>query len=52
MFILSLEPLLWRIRSNPHIAGVQVSKAPHKVAAFTDDLLFFAGILEILPNLI
>lgn len=41
IFILTLEPLLWRIRSNLDIAGVQVGKESHKVAAFADDLLFF-----------
>lgn len=40
-FILSLEPLLAVIWSNPDIAGFKVGDEEHKLAAFADDVLFF-----------
>lgn len=43
LFVLSLEPLLAGIRSNPDIGGIWIGDVEHKVAAFVDDLLFILG---------
>ena len=53
IFVLCLEPLLCRIRSSPDIAGIQSGGEQHKVAAFADDLLFFATNPSLsLPNIL
>lgn len=51
--VLTLEPLLNRIRSNPHIKGIQINEKTYKVAAFADDMLLFLSAPHIsIPNLI
>lgn len=53
LFILTLEPLLNRIRSNPDIRGITVAKQIYKLAAFADDLLLFLSEPHIsIPNLL
>lgn len=49
-FILTLEPLLRYVSSNPDITGVQVGRTSHKIAAFADDLLFFYHQLRNIPS--
>uniref|UniRef100_A0A8C5PT54 Reverse transcriptase domain-containing protein n=1 Tax=Leptobrachium leishanense TaxID=445787 RepID=A0A8C5PT54_9ANUR len=39
LFILTLEPLLQRIRDHPHIHGHSLPLHQYKVAAFADDIL-------------
>uniref|UniRef100_A0A8C5MA27 Reverse transcriptase domain-containing protein n=1 Tax=Leptobrachium leishanense TaxID=445787 RepID=A0A8C5MA27_9ANUR len=41
LFILSLEPFLAAVRHNQDIRGPTMGTAQHKIAAYTDDLLFF-----------
>lgn len=41
IFILTLEPLLCKIRANQHIKGFRKISGAHKVTAFADDLIFF-----------
>lgn len=53
IFILSLEPLLCRIRVDTGITGYQKSSGSHKVATFAHDLIFFlTEPLTSLPNLL
>uniref|UniRef100_A0A8C5QKU6 Reverse transcriptase domain-containing protein n=1 Tax=Leptobrachium leishanense TaxID=445787 RepID=A0A8C5QKU6_9ANUR len=47
LFVVTLEPFLEAIRSNPDISGVMVGTQQHKVAAYADDLLFFVTRPEI-----
>lgn len=41
IFILTLEPFLWRVRGSADIQGFPIGKSDHKTAAFADDILFF-----------
>lgn len=53
MFVLTLEPFLCKLRSDPLITGLQVSNMEHKIAAYADDLLFFRTNPEVsLPRLL
>lgn len=53
IFVLTLEPLLQRLRSNPDIKGVSVSNTTYKLSAFADDILLFLTDPHItLPNLL
>lgn len=50
-FVLTLEPLLNKIRLNPDIKGITIKK--HKLPAFADDLLLFLSDPHIsIPNLL
>lgn len=53
LFVITLEPLLNKIRSNPDIKGIEIHKHTYKVAAFADDMLLFLSEPHIsLPNVI
>lgn len=53
IFILTLEPLLRRLRANPDVKGIDIKKRTYKLAAFADDiLLFLTEPLTTLPNLL
>lgn len=53
IFILTLEPLLQRLRANPDIKGVSISGTTYKLSAFADDILLFLTEPHIsLPNLL
>lgn len=53
MFVLTLEPFLCKVRSDPLIRGLQVSNMEHKIAAYEYDLLFFLNEPEVsLPCLL
>lgn len=53
LFVLTLEPLLNRIRSNPDIKGIEIQNQTYKIAAFADDMLLFLSDPHIsIPNLI
>uniref|UniRef100_A0A8C5N0H4 Reverse transcriptase domain-containing protein n=1 Tax=Leptobrachium leishanense TaxID=445787 RepID=A0A8C5N0H4_9ANUR len=41
LFVLTLEPFLTAIRTDPNITGVEVGPRQHKVAAYADDFFFF-----------
>lgn len=41
LFVLSLEPFLNKLSSNPDIHGISVCGSSYKVAAFVSDLLLF-----------
>lgn len=53
IFVLTLEPLLRRLRSNPDIKGIDIKSHTYKIAAYADDiLLFLTEPLITLPNLL
>lgn len=53
IFILSLEPLLNRLRANTDIQGITINRREFKVAAFADDILLTLQSPHItLPNLL
>lgn len=53
IFILSLEPLLNRLRANPDIKSIDIKHRTFKLAAFADDiLLFLTEPLTTIPNLL
>lgn len=52
-FVLTLEPLLCRLRATPDIKGIPVAELSYKLTAFADDiLLFLKEALETIPNLL
>uniref|UniRef100_A0A8C5R1N4 Reverse transcriptase domain-containing protein n=1 Tax=Leptobrachium leishanense TaxID=445787 RepID=A0A8C5R1N4_9ANUR len=52
LFVLTLEPFLTAIRTDPDITGVEVGPRQLKVAAYADDLLFYVTRPEIsLPGI-
>lgn len=53
LFVLTLEPLLNRIRQNLDIKDIEIQNQTYKLAAFADDMLVFLSHPHIsLPNLI
>lgn len=53
IFILTLEPLLRCLRTNPDIAGIPISNHTYKLAAYADDILMFlSNPLTTIPNLL
>lgn len=53
IFILTMEPMLRRIRENPDIKGIEINQKQYKVAAYADDvLLFLTDPITTIPNLL
>ena len=53
LFVLTLEPLLNKIRSNQNIKGIEIHKNTYKIAAFADDMLLTLAEPHIsIPNLL
>lgn len=53
IFVITLEPLLQRLRSNPDIKGITIAQHTYKLAAFADDILLFLTDLHItIPNIL
>lgn len=52
IIVLSLEPLLHKLRANPNITGIDIRHKHYKLAAYADDiLLFLSNPLITIPNL-
>lgn len=41
IFVLTLEPLLRRLRANPDIKGIKITHHTYKLAVFAEDILLF-----------
>lgn len=53
LFVMTVEPLLARIRRSPDISGVKIGEEEFKLAAFADDVLVYVTRPRItLPNLL
>lgn len=52
IFVLTLEPLLRRLRENPNISGITIRNRQYKPAAYADNILFLSDPLITLPNLL
>lgn len=53
IFILSLEPLLNKLRDNPDIKGINIQGKEYKVSAFADDILLsLTAPTTSIPNLL
>lgn len=52
IYILTLEPLMQRLRENPDIRSINIGSREYKTAAFADVLLFLSNPLVSLPALI
>lgn len=53
IFVLTLKPLLIKIRANPDITGVSIAKKNYKLAAFADEiLLFLTNLFTTIPNVL
>lgn len=53
IFILTMEPLLRKLRENPDIKGLNINHKQYKVAAYADDiLLFLTDPINTIPNLL
>lgn len=53
IYVLRLEPLLRRLRSNPDIKGIQIKDWEYRTTAFADDvMLFLSNTLTSLPVLV
>lgn len=51
IFILTLEPMLCRLRTNPTVKGVAIKDNHYKLAAYADDiLLFLTDPITTIPN--
>lgn len=47
IFVLTLEPLIQRLRSNPDIRGITIAQTTYKMAAFAMTFFYFLQILTL-----
>lgn len=53
IFVLTLEPLLHKLRTNSNVKGIDIRNKHYKVAVYADDiLLFLSDPLITIPNLL
>lgn len=53
LYVLTLEPLLNRLRSNPDIKRIKIQDHTYKIAAFVDDMLLFLSEPQVsIPSLL
>lgn len=53
IFILTMEPMLRKLRDNPNIKGIAIQNKQYKIAAYVDDVpLFLKGLITTIPNLL